>query len=415
MTTFTDSVPTLVSELNLAHYLELLKRRWFLPLLFGLAFAAAMFLYTSTRPPMYTARADIAIVRSGTVINLDPRLRTISDTDPNASGLDQVTRRRSLQAIADSLALAEQAYVGLGDTVADLNNPQELQRRVQVRIDGDLIQIQMTSDSPEAAAQVVNAFANAYVARVNQVFGESPVTTAAFQTQAEQALASYRTKQTAVEEFISTSPIQNLLRRQDLLQRKLAAQLELESKLNRIQKDALALRNLIESGQGSASAGEELAKLVLQANTFNNSGDVPFRLDVALPNLQVETTRAQQLTQLDALLKLIESRRGEYGGAVSIELHRELSAVQTELEHAQAQQRELQTARDNAWNLYQLLVNKVNEMNVANNAESQMVRIANSAVPPNEPLETRQTLNTLLGGMVGVVIGAAVALFVRAK
>ncbi len=416
MATLTDSAPTLVNELNLAHYLELLRRRWLLPVVLALLGAAAMFLYSGTLPVRYSARADVAVVRTGTLVNFDPKLRTISDTDPNALALDQVTRRRSLVVIGQSLALAQQVVTALGASLPEeLDTAQNLRNAINVDSDGDLIRIQMFSDSPDLAARVVNTYADAYVARVNQVFSESPVSPVAFQVQADQAKQTYQTKQTALETFISTNPMENLRRQQDLIQRQLNAQLEVESKLARLQADAQSLRALIESSQGDASTGEELAKLILQANAYNNTGDLPVRLDLTFAELERETTREKQIAQLDALLKAIQTRRAAYGGAAVQEQYRQLNEIQVQIERAAAQQKELQTDRDSAWSVYQLLLTKVTETSLASTTENQTVRVANMAVPPTQPTESRRLLTVLLGGMMGLVLGAGAALVIRTK
>ena len=416
MTTLTDTAPTLVNELNLAHYLELLRRRWFLPVLLGIAFAAAMFWYTAAQPARYAARADIAVVRSGTLVNFDPRLRTVSDTDPNALGLEQVTRRRSLEAIGESFALAAQVFTELGTNLpAEADSAEALAKMVNVDVDGDLIRITTMADSPELAARIANAYANAYVARVNEVFSESPVSPGAFQTQAEQAKQDYQTKQAALEQFIAIDREDDLARQRDLILRQLNAQLEVQAKLIELEADVLSLRTLVANGQGAAAIGEELARLILQANLYNNTGDLPLQLNLTLSALDTTTTRAQQLAQLDALLQEVRARRAAYGGEASRSLHAQLNPLQVELEQIAARKRELQSARSTAWEVYQLLVSKVNETNLASATQSQTVRVANPAVAPNLPVQGRQLLNTLLAGMVGVVLGAGVALIVRTK
>lgn len=416
MATLTESAPSLVSEVNLAHYLELLRRRWFLLVIGGVLGAALMFLYSTLQPPRYAANADIAIVRSGTVVNFTPTLRTISDTDPNALGLEQVTRRRSLLAIGSSPALAQQVINELGAQLPEgLQDATRLTRRMMVEGDGDLIQIKMTADSPELAALVVNAWAKHYIARVNELFGEASVTANDFQAQAEVAKQDYALKQRAVEAYVGASPIPQLQAEQTLLLQKTNAQVSLQVRLSKLEADVKALRALIASGQGDAALGEDLAKLLLQVNTFNTDDLTPFRFDLPVAGLSEQSTRAEQLAQLDALLKTIDARQSALDDTEAQTLFKQFTAVQAQLEQAQAQFKELQAARDTAWEVYQLLVKKVGETNIANSTQNQTVRLANPAVPSSTPIDSRQFVNTLLGAMAGVVVGAAVALFVRAK
>ena len=173
---------------------------------------------TITQDPSYTTRADIAVVRTGFVVNLNPDFRTISDTDPNAMALDQVGRRRSLVALGRSLSFAEAVIARIGMRLPEaLRSPEALQDLVEVRADNDLIQIDVTDTSPEQAALIANAWAETYVDRVNELFGETTLTSDSFNSQTAQAKQDYDAKQQALEEYLGTSPVDRLTRERSCL------------------------------------------------------------------------------------------------------------------------------------------------------------------------------------------------------
>jgi uncharacterized protein involved in exopolysaccharide biosynthesis len=393
-----------------------LRRRWFLLVIGAVLGAAAAYAYVSIQPPEYFSRADVAIVRTGFVVNLNPSFRTVSDTDPNTQALDQVSRRRSLAAIGGSLAFAEQVLEKLKSQLPEeLQAPDALRERVNIKSDGDLFQIEVFAPSPELAALIANTWAEMYVNRINEVFGETPVTPASFDVQAAEAKKDYDAKQAALEAFLGTSPVDRLTRERDLLNLQLSDQVRLEGKLVQLQADVESLQSLIRSGQGNATAGEELTRVLLAANTFNNSGQLPLQMDVPFNGLQAETSREQQIAQLDALLVSIQERRAGLSGSTKTNLYHKLSSVQQQLERAQAQAKELQAGRDLAWNIYQLFQTKVGETSVANGTQNQLVRVANEALVPLRPVDSRIFIKTALGAFAGLVLGAAVALFVRAN
>jgi uncharacterized protein involved in exopolysaccharide biosynthesis len=103
------------------------------------------------------------------------------------------------------------------------------------------------------------------------------------------------------------------------------------------------------------------------------------------------------------------------GGEANAPLYEQLSDLNVQLEQAAAQRKELEAERDLAWNTFQLINTKVAENTIATETESQLVRVASPAIEPREPVEQRTLLKTLLGGMAGAVVGAALALVMRPR
>lgn len=417
MTTLTEPIPSsLVNEINLIQYLAVLRRRWLW--IAGCAFlgALAAFLFTYLAPRVYLARTELAIVRTGTIVTFDPKFRTVSDTDPNAQGLDTVARRRSLVTIGSSPGFTLQVIDQLGTLLPEeLRDPAELQRSLSVASDGDVIRVSVLSDNPELAALIANTWASIYVKRVNEVFAEGALTTDTLETQAVEAKKDYEAKESALVADIQSTPLERLKRQQDTLIQQLNSLGNLEAKLFKLEDDAQSLKTLIQRGQGAASLSDEFARFTIEANSFNNAGELPARVDLPLANATGLGTREQQLQQLDALIKTFQERRAAIGGSSRDELYKQLNDVQVEIEKFQQVRKELNAARDLAWDTYQLLNSKVAENTVASQTESQLVRIAAAAIVPTEPMERRVLLTTILGGMAGAVVGACLALFLRVR
>lgn len=405
-------------ELNLARYFALVRRQWLVIVVGVVLGAGAAILYGAMQPKQYQAHADVAVVRTGTIVSFDPKIRTVSDTDPNAQAVEQVSRRPSLLAIGESQDLAQRVIAALGTELPDtLREPALMAGRVTVINNGDLFTIQATADTPELAARIANAWALAYEARVNELFSERPESLDIITAQAAQAKNEYDAKQSAVVTYLSTNSIETLKRQQMLLVLQLDGQVNVENKLTQLAADVQALRTRLQTSGVTVSSADELTQILIQANAFTNGGDISaLRLD--LTQTPPDTTTAAQLAQLDALSKAIEQRRTALSADQKQALYAQLNTVQAQLEQAQQQLKELQAARDLAWSTYQTLNTKVSEVAVTAGSENQLVRVAVDAVPPNAPATGRTLFNLLLGGVLGLILGFLLALgldFQRAR
>src|SRR5581483_6319510 len=122
-------------ELNLARYFAVLRKHWRLILLCGVLGAVLAFLVITVLPQTYQSEADLVVIRAGTIVNLDPKLQTISDPALNGD-LSQLVQRSSLTAIATNPDFATTILEKIGPQLPeDLRIPTTLLKRVDVRAD----------------------------------------------------------------------------------------------------------------------------------------------------------------------------------------------------------------------------------------------------------------------------------------
>jgi capsular polysaccharide biosynthesis protein len=356
------------------------------------------------------------MLRTGAVVNLDARFRTISDADPNAQGFDSLARRRSLVAIGMSPANAYAVLEMVGHQLGpELATPEDLGRAVTVSMDGDVILVEALTNSPEQSALIANTWAGIIVGNVNEIFAESALTTDSLESQALVAKKDYDAKQAAIIAFIDASRVEQLSRERDLLQSQLNSSTALQAKLLRVQFNAEGLRKLIQEGRGDVTSSQEFAKFLFEVNAFNSEGEQPFRIDIPFDQSTRARPRSQVLAELDEFLETLKDQQAALGGEANAPLYEQLSDLNVQLEQAAAQRKELEAERDLAWNTFQLINTKVAENTIATETESQLVRVASPAIEPREPVEQRTLLKTLLGGMAGAVVGAALALVMRPR
>ncbi|MCC7162369.1 MAG: hypothetical protein IT331_07740 [Anaerolineae bacterium] len=406
--------PLLVSELNLMHYIALLKRRWLLIIACGLIGAAAALLWTMLAPPMYAAQTELAILRTGSIVNLDPRFRTISDTDPNATGLDAAARRRSLVSIGEGAALAEQVIQKLGDRLPPaLRTVEGLQEAVSIVNDGDVIRVSTRTGSPELAVLITNTWAETYVSRVNQVFGESGFVGDNLQQLSLELKQDYERKQDAVTQDRASTDIQRLKRDLDFVERQL--NVDHQAKLARMLDDATALRALVAQGAGDATSSQQLAMLLLQVNLFKPDGAASADIQVPITADLSPRPQSELLKELDNLIANLKDRQIELNGPARDELFRQMNVLRAQVEVAEAKTKDLEAARDLAWNTYQLMESKVAENSVTIETQSRMVQIVSPAILPTRPLSQQTLLKTVAGALAGLVVGAVLALVLKPR
>lgn len=415
MSSATESAtPSLVSELNLAHYVDLLKRRWFWIVACGLVGAGIAYFWANSATPVYTARTELAILRTGSIVNFDPRFRTISDADPNATALDAVARRQSLLSIGESPALAEQVIQKLGDQLPPpLRTVEAMLGAVSIINDGDILRVSAETGSPTLSALITNAWGEAYVARVNQVFSDSGLASDNLQSIALELKKDYEAKQDAVTRDRATSEIQRVLREKDFVERQL--NVNLQEKLVRGIDDATALRELVANSQADdATASQQAAMLILQVNLFKTTDTTPNALSIPITADTTPRPRSELLQELDNLIANLKERRAAQI-AERDALYDQLRSLRVEQEATDAKTKYLEWSRDLAWNTYQLMAGKVTENAVASETQSKLVQVAAPAVAPTQPRSQQRQLKTILGGLVGLLVGATLAVVIKPR
>jgi len=209
-------------EIDLTRYISAMWQRWPEILLTTAAVilltAGAVWAYRTLMPPVYEATATAAIVRVSTDVRFDERFTTSSEEQ----NLDVDSRRTALIALVKSGSIAQQVIDELGDVLPeDLRDPAALLENVEGEMataDGrsgqsDLINIIVSTDSPELSAAVANAWAKAYVRQVNSVYGQVPdEMLGSVETELTAAQQTYQGAQARLESHLAASQLDELVR-----------------------------------------------------------------------------------------------------------------------------------------------------------------------------------------------------------
>jgi capsular exopolysaccharide synthesis family protein len=161
---------------------------------------------------------------------------------------------------------------------------------------------------------------------------------------------------------------------------------------------------------GTDSVMQEVKKKYPELFVIGDLSQLTDNLDTNNPLAKAADERAKALLQLEGLEKVIAYSVTDEPLTKGVnQLHQEVNQLQARVEQENATKQELTRARDLAWSTYTTLSNKVAEASVAAQARGSVVRLAVPAITPQTPVGPRKTVNTLLGLVVGLMLGVGAA------
>lgn len=216
-----DVRSTVDDELDLSVYFFILLKWWkeiviVAILAGGIAFAGVTYI-NRTSTPIYSANADILIMRMLTSFDLDERVRTSFADRPDLNSW-----RASLSQLSDSLVVAEAVVAELGDTLPpELRSPEHLVGLVSAsvplsadeRYASNIIRLTVETDSAALSSVIANSWAKHYVDYVNGLYGEVPEAMIdGVASEHESANLAYQEAENAYQAFLANNQIDVLTR-----------------------------------------------------------------------------------------------------------------------------------------------------------------------------------------------------------
>ncbi len=400
--------------LDLGRYVSTL-RKWYRLILVAAVLAGGTALVVSFRlPPTYEAEADVAVVTSGATINFDTKIQTITGLD--SAQLDQANRLKAFTRVAQSTDIAAAVIAKLGNQLSPSEQmPENLVKSIKATTDGSLIRITASADSPEKAALIANSWANEYARRVNSVYVGNPLSPTEIQLQADAAQRDYTQKEAALLAYLAQSAgqVAEITKQKAAKEQQLSDMYAALNKYQRLLVEAQSLKTRVAAGSdsGASATANSLALILLQASTFTTGAGLPVNLQIPMDQLtDLNASPAQQGHDLDALIETLSSKIKETQLSVTLGyLQNDISQLQAQVEQENSKKQELTRARDLAWSTYTTLASKSVEVNLSSQTGGNVVQLATQAVAPLSPVSPKKALNTLLGGLVGLMLGAGVA------
>lgn len=196
-------------EIDLRKYIVALARRWRLILTSTIVASLLGGLFTLIFPPPYEAAAGVAIIRTSTQVEFDPKLKTLTSDELAAQAQTTDSRRNTLVGLVANPSIAEKVIKSHSSLLEEREkNPAVLGEKVRSELvtRGDLVMIKVRDANPNKASEIANAWAEEYETFVNRLYvgaGDRYVASvrAEFERAEKEALAS----QKELENFIATS------------------------------------------------------------------------------------------------------------------------------------------------------------------------------------------------------------------
>lgn len=396
-------------EIDLRQYINILLKNWFwiLALTLGGAAIAAVLSYFVIKPS-YEATALIVVRPPLYTINLDSRLETNVDLN--------IRYYKALPDLAKSdknleKLLAEPAIS------SEFENPLTIERlrsMLDVTSDGDanLIKLTVHHSDPQLAAKIANLWAQHFYDDVVAIYGESADQVKVFEEELASATAQRDATQQALVDFQGNNQMPVLNAQLSATQKNYSLLLDERTRLEMITQNISGLRSQLgaqPSGQAIGS-GDDLTALLLQLQAFNAQSNT---IQLQVGGLQTAATRtnAEGIRFLDELVKSIQTRQKEIDSQLA-PLETEILSLQQQISEISTQYERLSQDLQLAEMVYSTLANKYAETRISLQISAFGAQIASEATVPQKPVGPRKRINILAGGMLGLVSGIVVALFV---
>lgn len=437
-------------EIDLRVYIDTLLRRRRLIITLALGMALVAMIVSFMLPPTYEAQAALSVAPRRSNITLTEDF-TLSEEEINQ--LDMNQRGEALTEIARSLKVAQavmETHPNLDGEAATANS---MVNKIEVSMKNDLLVITASADTPEKAAALATAWAEATQNQINAVYTFNTEIIAEIQSEMGEAWEEYRTAQQALETFLSESDISALESRIKIVEtllkeyeqasaesaaarytERLSAQ---QNELNKLYNQKINIQQQLTDARTLSAQlsqtedvitdtwGTALAFINLQANAYGGSPGSMLQFDLTgnAPPLTASTVELvitsleSKMIEVEKQIATLSDQLGEVETEASPlmkenalqtqveELTEDLSTLEAQLEAQEAQQTQLTEARNVAWTTYTSLSNKQREIKVQESVAASEARLAFEALPPDNPSGPDKKLNTAVAGALGLMLG----------
>ena len=460
-----ESYPIEDYTLDLGKYIDTFFRQWRLIAIATFLCAFTAGLVSVLQPKTYEASVLIASTRSFSTVSFGSAIEIVSEGELEGLKLvDPQSRLNSYVQMVKNPLIAEKILTQFGDHFDEDTRVAGILEMVEgsVAEKSDAVEIVVQADDPELAADIANAWGDAYEEQLNSLYANSSQSVATLENIQDQmmfARIDYEQSQENLEEYIRDNRADEIERRIELLsvyieQASQYTQNELSDIYAELRQVSLLLgdaklmdEQLIVGGEQVVSSNTlPLMLLKVQAFSFPNSSLFPPQNQIHL-EYQVTpfTASLSQMKQdinglvevlgdrkidlqnnIDNMISVISSgERADNMGSISGvdgKIYSEVLAIQNleeqkrelqaQLAEERNQEQELMRARDLAWTTYTNLATKEEELKVTVNTQGVAVVIAVPAVAPTSDM-SKDSVNVALAALVGLMLGVGAAFFIE--
>lgn len=390
-------IDTLPEPFDVRPYLLALRHNGRKLALLTLATAVIALLISFILPPTYEATALVAVTQPRQRIQFDPRFAAVQD------------ERQALLAYPE-LALSDHILFDLlaqaPTVMPNVSTMEDLREMLDAvpASDPGLIRLIVSYRDPETAAQIANLWADLFIIRLNELYGDQGGEQVRFfQEQLAAAEQALNEAETALVDFQRLNE-GNLINSE--LQTRQAAYSHYLDDLNQItflRQDIQALHNQMSSAADKIAFSDQLTALFLQIKVFNAETGTPLEVQIDAADTLTRQNPEEQIAFLYDLLLALDDR-GMEDEARLAELKPQILNLQQTYQgyvtHYNSLVRDITVAEET----YTALARKVDEERISAQDTSTGGRLASRSFAPHKPTRPLILLNTLLGGALGFLL-----------
>jgi uncharacterized protein involved in exopolysaccharide biosynthesis len=382
-------------EIDLRPYLATLLKNWYWIVGSGVAAAIIALIISSLIPPTYEATALVAITRPRYVLQFDSRFQNVTNIQPVY---------RAYPELATSDGVLQELRGGYGNLI-EAESLHNLRQAVSASAGADpsLIRLSAKGRDPQAITMLANGWADIYVQRANEIFGQqNGEQVDFFRAQLNMATVELEQAQQAMIAFQGQN-------RSVILETQLLSFHETQAAYLTRQQALILLLADIEGFQRQlaaqpdnqpATAADQLTALLLQLQAFGSG-------DVAVLQLPIEGAAANApllaAEQRAVLAQLVEAVSGTavYIDQQLVELEPEILRAQTELQQLEATRDRLSRNLTIAQETYSTLSRKLEEARLTTEGVGSEVQLASYAAVPERAVLPMRAVNTVVAAALG--------------
>ncbi len=390
-------------EIDLRPYVDALLDKWYWIAGAGVLFAALGFLISSLMAPTYEATALVAITEPRQRVQFDPRIQTVSDTQP-------------LKAYPE-LALSDEL---LGEVIQELPGESGLalselrgQLAAEAGTDASILKLTASNGDPVMAAALANQWAESFVAWANQVYGDQgDEQLLFFEAQLLDAADQLTAAERALIEFQARNRSAILENELLALQQTQADYLAKQRQTDLILQD---IESLLDQDGGAADQAvvDQLAAQILQVRALGGVPNVvestmPWQVQLNVDGQAPSSARDQQ--GIIANLKEVLLAQTEETEERLNNLEPQLLSVQQEKQEANAEENRLLRNATVAEETYTALARTVDEKRITSQDTTSGVKLASRTAVPEEPSGPSRLIAAIAAGFIGLILGTILVL-----
>ena len=390
------------NEADLWQYVRVLTRHWKWIAGVGVLLALVALIISFLVLPRYEAVTLIAATRPQYQLQFDPRIQTLNDPT-------QSQPYKAFPELALSDELLNRVIAKLGDALPpDGRGPATFRRQLSAGAGADpsLLRLTATDTDPHLAQMIAETWGELYVPYVNELYQQRSSTATFFASQTSDARMTLEAAEQKLIDYQARNLINVVNTQLASKQAALANYLAIGQKISLLIQDARSLQQQLDQqkADGSVSLADQLSALYLQVDALNTQASVPIQLQVGSGGSLANRTVSEQAALLDTLVKALQDKSTFVQQQITA-LEPDILELQKEQQAAQVEVDRLTRDRDVARDTYLALTRKLDEVNVTAQDTSGVVQLASQAAVPTEPVSPRKGPNTLLGGVLGLMLG----------